>query len=102
MVVRDILRKRLSRLLLEETHQMAGVGKVELVRQLAHVAVGEQQLVFQFLQQALFEQMGGGHAELRHDGVVQRDATHTEHIGIFLNTLHGADMLSSKSLNWKA
>lgn len=52
--------------MLEEAHQMAGVGKVELVRQLAHVAVGEQQLVFQFLQQALFEQMGGGHAELRH------------------------------------
>ena len=42
--------------------------------------------------------MGGGHAELRHDGVVQRDATHTEHIGIFLNTLHGVDMLFEQVL----
>ena len=71
---------------------MAGVGKVELVRQLAHVAVGEQQLVFQFLQQALFEQMGGGHAELRHYRIVQSDTAHAEYIGIFLNTLHVADM----------
>ena len=42
--------------------------------------------------------MYGGHAELRHDGVVQRDTAHTEHIGIFLNTLHGADMLFEQVL----
>ena len=30
--------------------------------------------------------------ELRHYGIVQRDTVHAEHIGIFLNTLHVADM----------
>ena len=42
--------------------------------------------------------MGGGHAELRHYRIVQSDTAHTEHIGIFLNTLHGVDMLFEQVL----
>ena len=97
-VIYQILGKGLAGLFFEETHEVTGVGKVELVCQLAHVQIGEQQFVFQFLQQTLLEQVGSRYAELRHDGIVERDAAHVQHIGIFLNTLCRANMLFKQVL----
>ena len=91
--VRSILRKRFSCLLFEETHQVAGVGEMEIIRQLADGAVGEEQFVLQFLQQTLLQQMGGGYAELCHDRGIQRDAADVKQVGILLHPLHGADVL---------
>ena len=40
-VIYQILGKGLAGLLFEETHEVTGVGKVELVCQLAHIQIGE-------------------------------------------------------------
>ena len=79
-------------LLLEETHQMARIRKMEFVGQLADSAVGEKQVVLQGFQQPLFQQVVGGNAELGHHCIVQGNATDAQHFGIFSNTLHVVDM----------
>ena len=54
-VIYQILGKGLAGLFFEETHEVTGGGKVEPVCQLAHVQIGEQQLIFQLFQKTLLE-----------------------------------------------
>ena len=98
LIIRLILQTSLASLLLEKTHQMAGVGKMEIIGQLADGTVAKQQIVFQGLYQSLLQQMVGRYSELSHYGMVQGNPTDMEHIGIFLNTLYVANMLFKQLL----
>lgn len=92
------MQTSLASLLLEKTHQMAGVGKMEIIGQLADGTVAKQQIVFQGLYQSLLQQMVGRYAELSHYGMVQGNSADMEHVGIFCHPLHLPYMLFKQFL----
>lgn len=77
---------------------MAGVGKMEIIGQLADGTVAKQQIVFQGLYQSLLQQMVGRYSELSHYGMVQGNPTDMEHVGIFCHPLHLPYMLFKQFL----
>lgn len=91
-IVRQVLGAGFTGLLLEETHQMARIRKMEFVGQLGDSAVGEKQVVLQGFQQPLFQQVVGRNAELGHYCIVQGNAADVHHLGIFGNPLYVVNM----------
>ena len=91
-VVLPILRERLARLLLEEAHEMAGIGEAEHVGQLVDIAPGEEPFALERGQKALLQQMGRRNAELRLDRAVERRAADAHPVGILAHALHLADV----------
>lgn len=78
--------------LLEEAHQVVGLREMESVGYLFDALVREEQGLFHFLQQALFEQVACADAELVLDRPVERDAAQVHHQRIVFHAVFLSDV----------